>query len=297
MIELTDEILAQVKRLDVRARRLVDGAFAGAYESVFRGRGIDFAEVRPYAMGDDIRTIDWNVTARLDEPYVKRHVEERELTVMLLVDVSASGRFGTTGRQKAQVAAEIAAVLTLSALRNNDKVGLLLFTDEVERYLPPRKGRDRALRLILELLTFEPRRTGTDVARALEYANRVLRRHAVTFVISDFIARDYERAVRVSHQRHEVVPVCIHDPRELELPSAGLVALRDLETGFELLVDSGDWQVRERFRQRATAEQTRRRSFFRSLGLDSVDVRTDRPYFGPLMQFFRRRAFRLQQGR
>ena len=292
-----DEIRVQVKRLDMRARRLVDGAFAGAYRSAFKGRGIDFAEVRPYAFGDDVRSIDWNVTARHDEAYVKRHVEERELTVLLLVDVSASGNFGSSGRTKSTFIAEIAALLASSALRSNDKVGLLLFTDQVERYLPPRRGRDRAARLILELLTVTPTHTGTDLASALEYIRRVAPRHAVTFVISDFIARDYERAVRAAHQRHEIIPVCIHDPRELELPEAGLVAMRDLETGTEILIDTSDPRLRQRYRERAMAEQARRSQIFGSLGLDGVDVRTDEPWIRPLMQFFRRRAFRLSQGR
>ena len=292
-----DEIRVQVKRLDMRARRLVDGAFAGAYRSAFKGRGIDFAEVRPYAFGDDVRSIDWNVTARHDEAYVKRHVEERELTVLLLVDVSASGNFGSSGRTKSTFIAEIAALLASSALRSNDKVGLLLFTDQVERYLPPRRGRDRAARLILELLTVAPRHAGTDLASALEYIRRVAPRHAVTFVISDFIARDYERAVRAAHQRHEIIPVCIHDPCELELPEAGLVAMRDLETGTEILIDTSDPRLRQRYRERAMAEQARRSQIFGSLGLDGVDVRTDQPWIRPLMQFFRRRAFRLSQGR
>lgn len=294
---LPDEVLAQVKRLDMRARRLVDGAFAGAYRSVFKGRGIDFAEVRPYAFGDDIRSIDWNVTARLDEAYVKRHVEERELTVLLLVDVSASGRFGTAARPKAAIVAEIAAVLALTALRSNDKVGLLLFTDRVERYLPPRKGRNRAARLILELLAFQPGGTGTDLAGALDYAVRVAPRHALAFVVSDFIARDYERAFRAAHQRHEIVPICVRDPREIELPDAGLALLRDLETGAEMLVDTADPRLRRRYRERAEAERARRWGFFRSLGLDGVEVRIDRPWIGPAMRFFRRRAFRLAQGR
>lgn len=294
---LPTDVFKQVRQIHIRTRRLVDGMFAGEYHSVFKGRGIEFAEVREYSPGDDVRTIDWNVTARLGQPFVKKHVEERELTVMLLVDLSASGRFGSAARAKNEVAIELCALLALSAIANNDKVGLILFTDRIEKFVPPRKGRNRALRLIRELLYFEPQHTGTDAGLALEYLNMVSKRRSVSFLISDFLTSDYERPLRIARQRHDVIPVSISDPREWELPNAGLVTLRDLETGEDVLLDTGSAAVRRRYAERRRATAMQRRHFFRSLGLDMIDVRTDVPYIHPLMQFFRQRERRLREGR
>jgi uncharacterized protein (DUF58 family) len=253
--------------------------------------------VREYVPGDDVRTIDWNVTARMGQPYVKQYVEERELTVMLLVDLSASGRFGSVQKLKTEVAIELCGVLALSAIRNNDKVGMILFTDTIEKYIAPQKGRNRALRVIREMLAFEPARRGTDLGRALEYLDAVHRRRSVSFLMSDFIASGYERPLRLAHRRHDIIPVCITDRRETSLPRLGLINLRDLETGATVMVDTDSAGVRRDFARRQQAALERRRRLFRSLGLDSVEVTTDEPYMHALMRFFRLRERRLQQGR
>jgi uncharacterized protein (DUF58 family) len=291
------EALRQIRRIHIRTRRLVDGVFAGEYHSVFKGRGMEFADVREYVPGDDVRTIDWNVTARTGHPFVKRYVEERELTVMLLVDLSASGRFGSVARLKSEIATELCALLALSAIRNNDKVGLILFTDRIERFVPPQKGKDRALRVIREMLHVRPERRGTDLGLALDYLHRVSRRRSVAFLVSDFLAAGYERALRLARQRHDVIPVCIFDRREASLPALGLIALEDLETGEQVLVDSGSAAVRRRYRERREAAVAERQHLFRMLGLDGIEVPTDEPYVRPLMRFFRRREKRLREGR
>jgi uncharacterized protein (DUF58 family) len=270
---LSVEALRQIRRIHIRTRRLVDGVFAGEYHSVFKGRGMEFADVREYVPGDDVRTIDWNVTARTGHAHVKRYVEERELTVMLLVDLSASGRFGSVARLKAEIATELCALLALSAIRNNDKVGLILFTDRIERFVPPQKGKNRALRVIREMLHVEPARRGTDLALALE------------------------RGLRLARQRHDVIPICIFDRREAALPDLGLIALEDLETGEQILVDSGSAAVRERYREQRAAAVAVRQRLFRSLGVDPIEVRTDEPYVRPLLRFFRQREKRLREGR
>lgn len=294
---LAPDVLRQVKRVQIRTRRLVDGVFAGEYHSVFKGRGMEFAEVREYVPGDDVRTIDWNVTARLGHPFVKKHIEERELTVMLLVDVSASGGFGSTERSKGEIAAEIAAVLAMSAISNNDKVGLILFSDRVEKFVPPQKGRNKVLRLIREILYASPEGTGTDISLALDYLCSTTHRRSVGFLISDFLGSGYEKSVRVAHQRHDIVPVCLIDPREHDLPPVGLIWLEDLETGELVLVDTGSREARDWFHGQRRQADARRRQFFRGLGLDTVEVPTDQPYFGPLLRFFRNRERRLAQGR
>ena len=294
---LPAETFRQVQRIHIRTRRLVDGAFAGEYHSVFKGRGMEFAEVREYVPGDDVRTIDWNVTARTGHPFVKQYVEERELTVMLLVDLSASGQFGSSTRLKSEIASELCAVLTLSAIRNNDKVGLILFTDRIERYIAPQKGRNRALQVIRELLTFEPQGRGTDLGHALEYLHKVCRRRSVTFLISDFLARDYERPLRLVHKRHDLIPICVADPREMELPDVGLIMLRDLESGEHALVDTGSAAVRRAYRERREDAARGRQRLFRALGIDVIDVSTREAYIHPLMRFFRLREKRRREGR
>jgi uncharacterized protein (DUF58 family) len=294
---LTVEALRQVRRIHIRTRRLVDGIFAGEYHSVFKGRGMEFAEVREYVPGDDVRTIDWNVTARLGHPYVKRYVEERELTVMLLVDLSASGQFGSVAKLKSEVATELCALLALSAIKNNDKVGLILFTDQIERFVPPQKGKNRALRVIREMLYFAPERRGTDLGLALEYLHRISRRRSVSFLLSDFLAAGYERALRLARRRHDIIPICISDRREASLPNLGLLTLSDLETGQQVLVDTGSARVREEYRRRREAAVAERRRAFRALGIDSIEVQTDQPYIHPLMRFFRQREKRLREGR
>ncbi|MGH7477041.1 MAG: DUF58 domain-containing protein [Longimicrobiales bacterium] len=295
------EILRQVRLIELRTRGWVTSLFSGEYHSVFKGQGIEFADVREYQYGDDIRTIDWNVTARAGHPYVKKHVEERELTVLLAVDLSGSEQFGTRGRYKAELAAEIAAVLALSAVRNNDRVGLLLFTDRVEHLVPPKKGRRHVLRLIRDVLVYEPRGAGTDLATALEYAVRLLRHRSIVFVISDFqIPRGeriaaFERTAKVTAERHDLVALRTVDPAEEALPDAGLILLEDPETGEVVPVDTSSVRVRDRFAQAAAAEQQEMQRRLRRLGVDLVEIRTDASYVGPLLGFFRRRERRVRR--
>jgi uncharacterized protein (DUF58 family) len=289
---LSREVLKQVRLIHIRTSRLVNDLFAGEYHSAFKGRGMEFAEVREYAPGDDVRTIDWNVTARLGQPYVKRYMEERELTVMLLVDLSASEQFGSVSRLKADIATELCAVLALSAITNNDKVGLVLFTDQIEKFIPPQKGKRHVLRVIREALTYQPLHRRTDVGLALEYLHKISRRHAVSFLISDFLDSDYDTPLRVAHRRHDIIPISITDRREFDLPRVGFVMLQDLETDAPMLVDTNSAAVRRQYRQQRQVAVTQRRQLFRTLGLDAIEVRTDEPYINPLMRFFRRRERR-----
>jgi len=286
------EILRTVRRIQIRADRLISDRFLGEYHSVFRGQGIEFSEVREYQEGDDDRTIDWNVTARTGTLHIKKYVEERELTVFLLIDVSPSTAFGTADRTKRDVAAEIAAVLAFSATRNNDRVGLLAFSDRVERFIPPRKGTRHVLRLIRELLLLRPVGKGTDLSVALNYLNRVQKRRAVAFVLSDFMASGYERPLRVAAARHNLTALSLVDPRELELPSVGLMELEDAESGERVLVDTSDPETRRRYRIAAIRDFEDRQRLLRSVGVDEVALRTDRPYLQALLQHFSLRARR-----
>ncbi len=295
------DILKKVRRLEIRTRRLVTDSVTGAYHSSFKGRGMDFEEVREYAIGDDVRTIDWNVSAKMDKPFVKIYREERELTLMLVVDLSASGLFGSVEQSKRERAAEIAGVLAFSATRNNDKVGLLLYTDRVEHYLPPKKGRRHILRLIRDLLFFEPVGRGTDHETALDYLNRVQRRKAVVFLISDFIESDRELALprqnvwqklAITNQRHDLICIALSDPREASLPAVGLITIEDAETGEIIELDSAQTLTRKRY---AALAQGRRDAFgaqMRKAGLDCVEASTEGPYLPALRQLFARRASR-----
>ncbi|MCZ6874545.1 MAG: DUF58 domain-containing protein [bacterium] len=289
---LPREIFKQVRQIHIRTSRLVNDVFAGQYHSAFKGQGMEFAEVREYVPGDDVRSIDWNVTARLGQPFIKRYVEERELTVMLLVDLSASGQFGSVRRLKTEIATELCAVLALSAITNNDKVGLILFTDRIEKFIPPQKGKHHVLRVIREVLFLQPQQRGTDVGLALEYLHSISRRHAVSFLISDFLARDYEKPLRIANRRHDIIPVSITDRREAELPRIGLLRLEDLESGACMVIDTGSAAVRQAYQQRQQAAVRQRRQLFQSLGIDAIEVRTDEPYIKPMMRFFRRRERR-----
>jgi len=301
------EVLHQVRLIELRTRGWVNSLFSGGYLSVFRGRGMEFAEVRAYQEGDDVRTIDWNVTARMGHPYVKKHIEERELSVLLVVDLSGSEQFGTRGRFKAELAAEIAAVLALSAVRNNDRVGLLIFTDHIEHFVPPKKGRRHVLRLIRDVLVFQPRGRGTELARALDYAGRVLRHRAVIFVLSDFLlgaadgdaraarVQDLERTLRLVSARHDVVAIAIRDAAEEALPDVGVLVVVDPETGREVAIDTGSAAVRALYASHVAQEREAVQRLFRRLGVDEVEVRTDRSYIGPLLSFFRKRE--RQRGR
>jgi uncharacterized protein (DUF58 family) len=292
------EVLKQVRLIELRTRGLVNSIFSGEYQSVFRGQGMEFSEVREYEPGDDVRNIDWNVTARTGEPYVKKHVEERELTVLLVVDLSGSEQFGTRGRFKAELAAELAAVLALSAVRNNDRVGLIIFSDHIEHVVPPRKGRRNALRLIRDVLAFRPTGRGTDIPGALDYAARLLAHRGIIFLLSDFAPRGdtdesdrarFEKTLRLVSRRHDVIGISIADPAELALPDIGLVAIEDPESGELAYVDTSGSGVREVFGAALARERIETRRLFRRLGVDEIEVRTDVPYVRPLLAFFHRR--------
>ena len=274
------------------ARRLVADRFLGQYHSVFRGRGLEFSEVREYQPGDDVRTIDWNVTARMGAPFVKRFVEERELTVLLAVDVSASQRFGTAAQRKEEVAAELGALIAFAAAANNDRVGLLTFSDGIEAFVPPRKGSRHILRLVRDLLSLRPARRGTDIGAAVGYLQRALRRHAIVFLISDFLDDGFEAALRSAARRHDLIALVLSDQRELELPAVGLIEAEDAETGERVWLDAGDAAVRERFALQAAGAHEARRRTLTSLGVDVVEISTDGSYVEPLLSYFQARARR-----
>lgn len=283
------EILRKVRQIEIKTQSIVDSMLSGQYHSVFKGRGMEFSEVRTYTQGDDIRTIDWNVTARMGEPYVKKHVEERELTVMLVVDASASGAFGSVDRFKGEVAVELCAVLAFSAIKNNDRVGLIIFTSGVEKYVPPKKGKNHVLRVIRELLYFRPTNTGTDIGEAVGFLNRVQKKKAVVFLVSDFLSSDYESALRVASRRHDLIAAVMGDPREAELPPAGLIELEDPETGGTMLVDTGSKAFRRRYAAEVAERTAKRSGFFRANGVDEIRISTGTDYVDPLIRFFRRR--------
>lgn len=286
------ELLKKVRQIQIRTSRVVNDVFAGQYHSAFRGRGMEFEEVSPYQIGDDVRLIDWNVSARYGEPFIKKFREERELTVMLVVDASRSGLFGSGRQFKLDLAAEIGAVLAFSAIRSNDKVGLILFSDRVEQYVPAKKGTQHVLRIIRELLYHEPEGRGTDIAEALGFLNRVTVRKAVCFLISDFLAEGYEPALRVARRRHDLIPIAITDPRELELPDVGFVTTEDPETGEWALVDTSSRRLRRRYATERRRAADARETMFRRMDTDAIEIRTDRPYIDPLVRYFHKRERR-----
>lgn len=296
----TREILSRVRQLEIRTRRLVEETMAGQYHSVFKGRGMDFEEVREYLPGDEVRTIDWNVTARTGRPFVKKFTEERELTILLLVDLSASGGFGSGSRSKRELAAEVASVLAFSAIRNHDRVGLLLFTDRVEKYIPPGKGRSHVLRVVREILYFEPEHSGTDLQAALDFANRVMKRRAVTFLVSDFllpgcaqgVPDEIASALARTNRRHDLVALVPVDPRERELPDVGFVTLEDAETGEQLEVDTSDPELRRRYAESAAQHALALRRALLGAGVDLLELPTEESYLPALQRFFRSRARR-----
>jgi len=296
------EILKKVRQIEIRTNRLVNDSMAGEYHSVFRGRGMDFDEVREYVPGDEVRTIDWNVTARAGRPFVKKFTEERELTILLLVDLSASGNFGSAHQSKRELAAELASVLAFSAIRNGDKVGLILFTDQIEQYIPPKKGRRHVLRVVREILYFQPQRRGTNVAQALDFANSVTARRAVVFLISDFQSSGNQeaalgvlrRGIRQTHQRHDLVAVRIEDPHEVALPEVGLLSMEDAETGELIELDTLNPQVRSRFQQDALERLAKLRRTFNGEAVDSLELVAGEPYVPALKRFFETRAGRRQ---
>ncbi len=283
------EILRQVKLIELRTRGLVNSLFTGEYRSVFKGQGMEFSEVREYQPGDEVRTIDWNVTARMRRPFVKRYIEERELTVVLAVDLSGSERFGTVQRFKSELASELAAVLAMSAVRNNDRVGVVLFTDRIEYVLPPRKGRKHVLRIIRDLLSFEPQGKGTDIAAVIDHLARSLKQKTIIFLISDFFAENIEQPLKILAQRHDVVAVTVDDPSERELPDVGLARFVDPESGITIEIDTSSRSVRNDYQRQVSTERESRKHLLRRLAIDEVPVRTDGNYIEPLLRFFRSR--------
>ncbi|MCX5753023.1 MAG: DUF58 domain-containing protein [Candidatus Krumholzibacteria bacterium] len=289
---ISSELARKIRILQITTRKVVNDVLAGEYTSVFKGRGMEFDEVREYMPGDDVRTIDWNVTARMDRPYVKRFVEERELTVFFLVDLSASGAFGSVKKLKNEIAAEFCALLSFSAVKNNDKVGLIVFTDRVELYVPPKKGTTHVLRLIRELLNFKPKAAKTDIGGTLDYFGKVAKKRAVVFLVSDFQSEGFEKAMRIIAKRHDLVAVPVTDPREVRLPNVGLIELEDAETGEMVLVYTSSAAVRKQYERLGRERSERFRELFASMGVDRIEVATDRDYVSRLVQFFRARERR-----
>lgn len=287
------EILKKIRRIQIYTTRMVQDVFAGEYHSVFKGRGMEFEEVREYQVGDDVRTIDWNVTARTGHPYVKLFKEERELTVMILADISASGSFGTVSRLKAELIAELCAVLAFAAINNNDKIGLILFTDRIEKYIPPDKGITHVLRVIRELLYYKPEGKKTNISAAVEFLSKVTSRQTVSFLVSDFFAAGYERPLGIAAKRHDLIAISVSDPRERELPAVGIMELEDPETGETISADTGDRRVREAFSKIARKREAERDDFFKTHGIDCIRVNTAAPYMRELLGFFRLRERRM----
>lgn len=290
---IPQDVFKKIRQIQIRTTRVVNDVFAGQYHSVFKGQGMEFNEVREYVPGDDIRSIDWNVTARMGHPFIKKYVEERELTVMLLVDISASNRFGSTPQLKKDLAAELAAVLAFAAIRNSDRVGLVLFSEEVEHYLPPKKGVRHVLRVIRDVLQFQPRMRGTRIEPALNFLNRVTTRKTVAFLISDFLDRGFDRALRVTARRHDLVAVAVADRRESEWPRAGVVEWQDAETGARALVDTSNARVRRALADRQAQRRRELLAILRGAGVDAIEVTAGEPYVKQLIQFFRARERRL----
>jgi uncharacterized protein (DUF58 family) len=288
------ELIKALRTIEIHTSRLANEQLAGTYTSVFKGQGLAFREVRQYQPGDDVRTIDWNVSARMNETFVKVFVEEREMTVMMAVDLSASELFGTKRASKARVAAEIAALCAFSAIKNNDRVGLILGTDHIEKTVPPKKGDKHVMRVVREILGFQPKRTGTDLKLLLETLSKVARRRSVAFVISDFYARGFERALSLAAAKHDVIPVMLVDPRDETIPDVGLATFEDLETGEAVVVDTGDKRVRDHYEKAMKKVRVERSILFRKLALDECVVRTDRSFVEPLRQLFARRAKRIR---
>lgn len=293
---ISSELIKKIRRIEIRTKRLVNDSYAGEYHSVFKGRGMEFDEVRPYQIGDEIRTIDWNVTARTGQLYVKRYVEERELTVMLVVDASASENFGSVQRFKRELAAELTAVLSFAATTNNDKVGLLIFTDQIELFIPPRKGRRHVLRLIRELLAFEPQSRGTDINMALEKVNQILKRRSIIFLVSDFMAdsKSYKKALAITNRRHDVIAIDLNDPLETEISDVGLMALEDPETDEIVWVDTSSKAWREDFYRQVRRMENDKIRTFRQTSVDRIVIGTNEDYTAPLTTFFHERSKRIR---
>ena len=284
------DLLKKVRKIEIKSRGLTRQVFAGQYHSAFKGKGMTFSEVREYQYGDDIRAIDWNVTARFNHPYIKVHEEERELTVMLLIDVSGSGDYGTRSQLKKDLITEVAAVLSFSAIDNNDKIGVILFSDKVEKFIPPHKGRKHILRIIRELLEFTPENSGTDISESLRYLTNVIKKRCTAFLISDFRDTGYARSLQIANNKHDIVALHVHDRRERELPKAGLIKVRDNETGRERWVDTGLKRVREEYAMKWLSHQDMMNEIFRKSGVDVVELETGSDYVKPLIKLFKRRG-------
>ena len=291
---ISKDILKQVRRIEIKTGRLVSETFAGQYESIFKGRGVEFAEVREYNPGDDIRSIDWNVTARFGKPFIKKFTEERELTVVFLVDFSASGEFGTSDKFKNETAAEIVSLLALSAIKNNDKVGMIGFTDSIEKTIIPKKGLKHTLRIVRELISHKPKGRGTNIKSALQYLNEIVKRKAVVFLVSDFLDRDFEKDLRITAKRHDLISIRITDELEQGLPKAGFIEIEDAETGRTAVINTSDEEFSARFRDSRRAELDTLKKLFRSAKIDSIDITAGKPYVKPLINFFRSRALRFR---
>lgn len=287
------DVLKKVRRIEIRTKKLVNDLFSGEYHSTFKGQGIEFEEVRQYEPGDDIRLIDWNVTARTGYPHVKKFREERELSVVLLVDASSSGQFGTRDRYKSDIAAELCALLAFSAIKNNDKVGLIIFTDKIEKFVPPQKGRAHVLRLIREILYFQPEGVKTDISMALEYFNKVIKRKSVVFLVSDFMSEDFYKPLQIANRKHDMIAVKITDPRESSFENVGLLELEDAETGEIFVIDTASKDFRREFAARAEEDVQALRRNFRLINLDFITVQTNQSYIVPLIGFFKMRERRL----
>lgn len=290
---LSKEILKKIKEIEIKTSQKVTEVFAGRYESVFKGKGMEFNEVREYLPGDEIRSIDWNVTARTGKPYIKKFIEERELSVMLLLDASLSCKFGTKNQLKSDLAAEVCSVLAFSAISNNDRVGLIIFTDKIEKFVYPQKGTEHVLRIIRETLCFQPEGAKTDISAALEFLERVTTRKTVCFIISDFFAPDYKKALSIANKRHDIIAIRITDPVEENLTRAGIVRLQDAETGQFFTIDTANQSLREKYRQDASRIAKEQQDMFNSINIDSIILYTDKPYIAPLIKFFNIREMRL----
>jgi len=291
---ISPELLQKVRAIQIKTNYLVNDIMAGEYVSAFKGRGMEFSEVREYQPGDDIRLIDWNVTAKMDQPFIKEFREERELTLMLLVDVSSSGGFGSVGKLKSEVAAEVASILAFAAIKNNDKIGLIVFTDRIEHYVPPKKGRANVWNIIRTILDFNPEGRGTNLNVPLEYLLNIQKRKTVTFFISDFQAEGYENTLKVAKQKHDIIALKIVDPRERDLPDVGLLNLEDAETGETLLIDTRNRDMIKIFSQRVQMNFLKMKKFFNSIGIDLIEIRTDRSLVEPIVRYFKMREKRVR---
>ena len=288
----TSALLKKVRKIEIKTKGLSNHIFAGEYHTAFKGKGMAFSEVREYQPGDDIRSIDWNVTARYNSPFVKVFEEEREMTVMLLIDVSASGNFGTQEQFKRELATELAAILAFSAIKNNDKVGVIFFTDKVEQFIPPKKGKSHILRIIREVLAFQPTGKGTDIAGALEYFSAVIKKRSICFILSDFMSKEFDRPLKIASKKHDLVALRIHDTREDTLPNVGLVPIQDAETEKMLFVDTSSKKVRDNFAKNRAQATAKLRKLFPASGVDLIDITTGTDYVQPLINFFKTRGKR-----